>query len=157
MVLDMKISGEHFHQKMCQILVSWSLLKLDVFVFQFFKLWFGNRSGMCYMLGTFFLTFTSNMTSFSTIKHKLFGCHYCFSCFVWGFNYVSSICMGSSFGEGVNGGVDMGDAKFLCMGGNSKYFSKLCSKSWLSHWNICVIIWFKVVGFNASPSCHYIT
>ncbi len=36
--------------------------------------------------------------------------------------------MGSFFGEGASDWVDMGDAKFLCTGGNSKYFPSYVQK-----------------------------
>ncbi len=49
------------------ISTSWSLLRLDILLSQVLKLWVGNRSGPCYMLTLFFLTFTSNMASFSII------------------------------------------------------------------------------------------
>jgi hypothetical protein len=114
-VLGLKIGWDHFHYMMHQGLASWSLLKLDMLVFQLLWLGISNRENMCYMWSTLLWTLTINMTWFSTIQIKMFVRQRCFSCSVRGLNLVLSICKGLSFGEVAKGWVNVVGGKLLCV------------------------------------------
>ncbi len=93
-------------------------------------------------------TFTNNMTLFSMIQIKIICMPSLFLLLCEGVESHSSIRIRSFFDEIANGWNDMGDAKFLCMGHNSKHSSRWHSKNWLSHWTTCAIVWLKVVRSN---------
>jgi len=71
MVLELKIVGDHFHHKVHEHLASWSLLKLDMFVFQLFWLWVGSKNGTSCMLTMFLWTISSHMAWIFAIQTKI--------------------------------------------------------------------------------------
>jgi hypothetical protein len=81
-VLGLKMGWDHFNCMMHQSLVSWSLLILDVFVSQIFKLKGVDKSGMGCVLHLFFWTVVSNVSQTSLSHDK-------WSSFIWMFIHHS--------------------------------------------------------------------
>jgi hypothetical protein len=134
---------------------SHTLLKFDIFVSWFFKLWVANKNGMCYVLTMFFWRFTNNMNLFSTIQTKIVYTSLLLlllhenieSCFI--------NLHGLSFNEVAIRWGRTPSEKLLCVGDVSQWFSCQYSKNMLSN-QTCAMAWLKFERSNMVNSKYFI-